>query len=103
MNTDQAQSAVALSAFVIAGIFAYRKLTEQALPNNAKNPVPQTAHFVIGFGFTFIFLSLMAQAAPTFGGMMAILVATGDFLVNGQAILSDVTTGLKQTQTATGR
>lgn len=103
MTTDQAQSAVTLSAFFVAGVFAYRKLTEHALPNNAGNPVPQTAHFVIGFGFTFIILSLAAQAAPALGGMFAILVATGDLLINGAPLLSDVQGALKQTQTATGR
>ena len=99
MSTDQAQSAVSLSAFVVAAIFAYRKLIEQG--GASSNPVPSTGHFVIGFGFTFVILSLFAQGAPTFGGMMAILVATGDLLVNGQPLANDLTAALKATQSAT--
>jgi hypothetical protein len=97
MTTDQAQSAVTLSAFVVAGIFAYRKLAS----GSTAASVPQTSHFVVGFGFTYIILSLLAQAAPALGGMGAILVATGDLLVNGQAITGALQTTLKTTQTAT--
>jgi hypothetical protein len=98
VNTQQAQSAVSLSAFVVAVIFAYRKLTETA--TSSKN-TPSTAHFVIGFGFVYITLSLAAQAAPAFGGMMAILVATGDALANGGPVINDLTGSLKRTSLAT--
>ena len=99
MSPEQAQSAVSLSAFVVAVIFAYRKLIEQG--GASSNPVPSTGHFVIGFGFTFVILSLFAQGAPTLGGMMAILVATGDLLVNGQPLAQDLSGALKATQGAT--
>jgi hypothetical protein len=92
MTTEQAQSAVTLSAFVVASVFAYRKLTSGQ---------PNTAHFVIGFGFAYITLSIVAQAAPELGGMFAVLVATGDLLANGQALLGDLQTGLKTTTAAT--
>ena len=96
MTSEQAQDAVSLSAFVVASIFAYRKLT-----SSTSSSAPNTSHFVIGFGFTFIILSLLAQAAPELGGMLAVLVATGDMLANGNALLGDVQTSLKQTATAT--
>ena len=98
MSTEQAQSAVTLSAFLVAAVFAYRKLIEKTASSST---VPATGHFVIGFGFTYVLLSLFAQGAPTFGGMMAILVATGDLLVNGQPLAADITAALKATQSAT--
>lgn len=98
MSTDQAQSAVSLSAFVVAIVFGYRKLVEQGIQGGSG--VPTTGHFVIGFGFTYVLLSLVAQGAPTLGGMMAILVATGDVLANGKPLLTDINQALKATQTA---
>lgn len=102
MSRTGAQTAVLLSAFWVAALFGYRKLTQTSLAN-APQVVPQTSHFVIGFGFTFIVLSMVAAAAPPLGGMFAILVATGDTLVNGQAVVAGLQTGLKSTSTATGK
>lgn len=96
MNSDQAQSAVALSAFVVAAIFAYRKLIETTTSPSV-GEVPQTGHFVLGFGFTYITLSLLAQAAPALGGMFAVLVAVGDLLANGQPLIADLQHGLQRT------
>jgi hypothetical protein len=93
MTSEQAQSAVALSAFVVAVVFAYRKLA-------GGKTAPSTSHFVIGFGFTYITLSLVAQAAPELGGMGAILVATGDVLVNGQGLVNDLQGTLQSTAPA---
>lgn len=98
MSTDQAQSAVSLSAFVVAVVFGYRKLVEQGVQGGSG--VPTTGHFVIGFGFTYVLLSLLAQGAPALGGMLAVLVATGDLLANGKPLVDDVTKALKATQTA---
>jgi ABC-type uncharacterized transport system permease subunit len=100
VNVEQAQSAVSLSAFIVAGVFGYRKLVEAG---GATQGVPSTGHFVVGFGFVYVLLSLMAQGAPTFGGMMAILVAVGDLLANGKPLVDDVTKALKATQTATSK
>lgn len=99
MNAESAHTAVAVSAVWVALLFAYRKLNPAQASAKA---VPQTAHFVIGFGFTYIVLSILAEAAPELGGLMAVLVATGDTMVNGQAIFGDVTGALKATSTATG-
>jgi hypothetical protein len=95
VNRHDAHVAVALSAVWVAIMFGYRKLT----PSDTE--LTSTAHFVIGFAFTFIVLSVIGEAAPDLGGMMAILVATGDTLVNGEAFFSDVTKALKATSTAT--
>lgn len=100
MNRLEAQTAVTLSAFWVAAIFAYRKLSE---PVTAATPAPSsTAHFVIGFGFTYVLLSIVAQVAPPLGGMFAVLVATGDTLANGKPLFADVQKALHATSTATG-
>jgi hypothetical protein len=98
MNKDSAQTAVSISAFLVAGIYVYRRLNAEV---GSSKPPPSAAHFLIGFGFTYITLAILAAGAPALGGMFAILVGTGDALVNGQAILADVQTGLGAAKTAT--
>jgi hypothetical protein len=97
MTEEQAQNAVTLSALVVGGVFAYRKLVGPSTGNS-----PQTAHFVVGFGFVFIVLAILAQAAPPLGGSLAILVATGDLLANGQGLVTDLQKSLNATARATG-
>jgi hypothetical protein len=93
MTSDQAQSAVSGAAVMVAGVYAYRRLVEPA----TKTPPAPIAHFVIGFGVTFIVLALLAQSAPALGGMMAILIAVGDLLVNGTTLTRDLTGALNAT------
>ncbi len=96
MTTDQAQSAVSISALVVAAVFGYRKLTEATTQGNVS--AAPWAHFVIGFGFVYVSLAVVAQAAPELGGMFAILIAAGDVLANGKSVAGDITNSL----TATG-
>lgn len=100
MTRSGAQTAVVVAMFWVAVVYGYRKLTEPITAGNAVKAVPQTAHFIIGWLFIAVVLSMLAQAAPALGGMFAILVAAGDTMVNGQAIFSDVTGALKATSTA---
>lgn len=93
MTSSQAESAVSIAAFVVASVWAYRRLVNPSLSGT----VSSTPHFVLGFGFTFISLSLIAQAAPELGGMLAVLVAAGDLLVNGTGLATDLTNSLNQT------
>lgn len=105
MTTAGAEQAVSASALVVGGVYLYRKFTEGAVPPVASaaskaggkpasllgfGPVPSVGRFVTGWGFTFMVLSLLAEAMPDFGGWLAILVATGDVLANGTAISVDV-------------
>jgi hypothetical protein len=92
MTTDQAQSAVSISALVVASVFAYRKLTE-ATTQGSISAAPW-GHFVLGFGFVYVTLSIVAQAAPELGGMSAVLVAAGDVLANGKSVAGDISSGL---------
>jgi len=96
MSKQGAQSAVSISAFVVAAIFAYRKLTE----SSSSTPVPSVGHFVLGFGFAYTTLAIVAQAAPELGGMFAVLVGAGDLLANGKPLIADLNAGLKRTTTS---
>jgi hypothetical protein len=105
MTESQAQTAVTGSALVVALIFAYRKLVEPAASasgSSTRTAAPNTGHFVIGFGFTYLTLAILAQAAPQLGGMGAILVATADVITNGQAVLKDFSGQLGTVSKATG-
>jgi hypothetical protein len=90
MNESQAQTAVSVSAVLVAGMYAYRKLTESKSSSS-------TGHFVIGYAFTFLTLAVIAQAAPAVGGTLAVLVATGDLLTNGTALFKDLNGALAAT------
>jgi len=94
MNREDAQSAVTLSALAVGLMFAYRKAMEQGSGSS-----PSTSHFVIGFGFAFFVISIVAEAAPELGGMLALLVATGDLLINGQSVFKDLNSQLAKTAT----
>jgi hypothetical protein len=95
MTKEQAQTAVTLSAFVVAAVYIYRRLVETNKTSSS------TAHFVIGFGFTYITLGVLAEIAPPLGGSMAYLIALGDFLANGSAVLGDLTGVLGTTRSTT--
>lgn len=56
---------------------------------------PSTERFVVGWGFTFLTLSLMTQASPQLGGSFAALVALGSVLTNGSQVSKDVNTQLR--------
>lgn len=97
MDKSTAERWVTISAAVVAGMYAYRRLTEAtSTPVTVKklvgigNPVPLGA-FATAWGFTFLVIAIMAEAAPGLGGAFAILIATGDFLTNSSSVFADVT------------
>jgi hypothetical protein len=92
MTRESAKTAVNTSAFIVATIWAYRKLTEG-------NTSP-TGHFLTGFFFVYISLAILADSAPPVGGMLAWLVAAGDLLTNGQGLVTDLNKGLQTEATA---
>ena len=128
MNSEEARDAVNGAAIVIAGIYFYRKLIEPGLKGTAavsatgvpqtvpvsltepksiggaaaqllgKGPVASTGRFVVGFGFTFIVLSLMEGASPTLAGDFALLIALGSILGNGAQVFADVSSQLSETE-----
>lgn len=66
-----------------------------------KGPVAPVSRFVVGWGFTYIVLSLAVDAKPQFAGMMAYLVALGAALGNGVKVSADINQQLSQAQTPT--
>lgn len=95
MDRNGAQRAITVSAVIVGGVYAYRRLTETAQKGNLSNivglgnPVP-LGQFMTAWGFTFLICALMAEADPGLGGSFAILIATGDLLANTASVVKDV-------------
>lgn len=96
MNKATAERWVTISALLVAGVYAYRRLTEAtSQPVTLKklvgigNPVPLGA-FATAWGFTFLVIAVMAEAAPGLGGAFAILIGTSDLLTNSSSVFGDV-------------
>lgn len=96
MSNDQAERWVVISALVVAGVWAYRRLTEQpATAFSVKSAVGQGAPlaagaFITSWGVVFLGVSVMAAASPPLGGAFAILIMTTDLLANTPALVGDV-------------
>lgn len=102
MNQQTAERWVTISAALVLGMYAYRRLTESPSDTaTIKNvfgigaPAP-LGKFITAWGVVFLGISIMATAAPGLGGSFAILVAAADFLTNSQAVFTDV--GVQQTK-----
>lgn len=103
MDRNNAESTVTTSALIVGVVYAYRYFTEGpssaapslAHPTAAKQlagagGLPPLSHFIIGYGFAFMIISVIAQAEPDVGGPLAALVALGTVLAQGQALFGDV-------------
>lgn len=88
---------VTVSALTVAGIYGYRRVTDDATDPSVKAllgqapHVPPTGEFVTAWAVTFLIVSIMASASPEFGGMFGILIATGYFLSNAPLLAKSVT------------
>jgi hypothetical protein len=121
LTSGQARDAINGSAIVVAGIYFYRKLVEPdpnaalvgRTPHRQPNTIPaaavqligvgplaSTGRFVVGFGFTYMVLSLMEGASPDLAGSFALLVALGAVLGNGVAVTKDVKDQLNERERA---
>ena len=103
MTKEGAQTAVLTSAVLVGGVYAYRRLIEGpgqsahqlASKTAAKqlagqgNP-PPLAHFLVGYGFAFLVMSMVAEADPDLGGGFAILVGVATVLAQGQQLFADL-------------
>jgi hypothetical protein len=93
-----AERAVTISALVVFGVYFYRVLTEGHSTSSSGGLLqlggigapPNLGRFITGWGFAFFVLAVITEAAPAFGGSLAILVATGDVLGNGGQVIRDV-------------
>lgn len=94
MSRQGAERAVVISALVVAGTYAYRLATEGHASSGGSllgvGAPPNIGRFITGWGFVFLVLGIITEAAPPFGGSMAILVAAGDVLANAGQVAADV-------------
>jgi hypothetical protein len=101
MTDAAAERAITVSAMVVAGIYAYRRITETPGPSSGSlgralfadfgksGPAP-AAQFITAWGFTFLALAVVASVSPGLGASFAILVAVADALGNLDSLAKDV-------------
>jgi hypothetical protein len=95
MDRTTAEHWVVISALIVAAVYGYRRLIEPVQQGNIKNiigignPVP-LAQWATAWGVVYLVISVMAEASPGLGGSFAILIATGDLLVNIGSVTADV-------------
>lgn len=65
-------------------------------------PVAPVPRFVVGWGFTYIVLALLAEGQPALGGWLALLIAAGAVLGNGVKVGSDINRQLSAKQHGRG-
>jgi hypothetical protein len=96
MSDAHAEQWITVSAVTVAGVYAYRRLTEPAKPPaTAKKIVgigdlPPLGPWATAWGLTFLMVALMAEVSPSLGGSFAILIAAGDLLTNSASVFADV-------------
>ncbi len=94
-TTASANSMIRLAALAIGGIYLYRRFTEGTAEElKASTTIAPLGQFVIGWGVVFFGLSLLAPAAPTLAGNIALLTVVGSVLTNGTQISKDLSAGL---------
>lgn len=113
MTDSQARDAINGAAIIIAGLYFYRKLIEPQTPQTRRKrqpsslgatagqvlgvgPLASTGRFVVGFGFTFLTLSIVEGISPKLAGSFAILVAVGAVLGNGMQVSADLRAQLSE-------
>jgi hypothetical protein len=103
MSPDGAQRAVSVAAVIVGMVYAYRRLVEGAGATGphvaskgaakqllGQGPPPPLSQWIVAYGFAFLVISVMAQAAPRVGGTFALLLALGTVLTQGQQLAADV-------------
>jgi hypothetical protein len=112
MTSQGANRAVTISALTVFGIYFYRLITEGQSGKGQQGGVGQLigigtpaniGRFITGWGFAFLVIGVLAEAAPQLGGSFAIVVAVSDLFANVGQISADIgkqTTLTKQQQTA---
>lgn len=107
MNSEQAETAITISALVTTGIFTIRKLTESGIDrSNVSVPEPKLiedyqkvfgaspplewGQFVKAAGSMYIALAIIGAISPDIGGSAAVLIATAAVITNGGALAKDL-------------
>lgn len=119
MDRASSERWVVISAAIVAGIYAYRRIlvgsssssSSSSKKGTAKqlagigDPVP-VGQFAAAWGFVYLVVAIMASANPGLGGSFAILIATGDTLTNAADLFGLVKaqeTGALQQSQATAK
>lgn len=107
MSPEQSENAIALSALIVGGMFAYRKAVEPNAASFKKEypepsviadyksvfgaaPPIEWAQWVKATGVLFIGVSILGSASPDIGGNLAILIATTAIIGQGLAVAHDL-------------
>ena len=99
MSPASAERWVVISAALVAGIYAYRRIAEPTAPATGvrsfagEGSPPPLESWATAWGVTFLGVSIMAAVAPGLGGAFAILIAAVDFLGNAQNLFHDIGLG----------
>jgi hypothetical protein len=99
MSPASAERWVVISAALVAGIYAYRRIAEPTAPATGvrsfagEGSPPPLGSWATAWGVTFLGVSIMAAVAPGLGGTFAILIAAVDFLGNAQNLFHDIGLG----------
>jgi hypothetical protein len=99
MSPASAERWVVISAALVAGIYAYRRIAEPTAPATGvrsfagEGSPPPLGSWATAWGVTFLGVSIMAAVAPGLGGAFAILIAAVDFLGNAQNLFHDIGLG----------
>jgi hypothetical protein len=106
-----AEGDIVVCAVIVGGVWAFRTLYEtgKAAVESKSSPIKELsglsahpahpAQFIVGFGFVFFTLSVIAIPAPEFAKMFAVLIAVGTTLANGASLFTDVNTAVGATAT----
>lgn len=82
MSKAGSRKALLTSAMIVAGIRLWLQVR-----GKTKTPFPE---WVMGWGATFFFLSLLSEASPQTAGGLSLVIVTSDFLANGVGLTTDL-------------
>lgn len=94
---SNADPIIVASALVVGGTYVYRRLIETG-GVKVTHPLPSFGRWATGYGLAFFGIAIAAEASPTFGAWMAVLVAAGTVLYQGGQLAVDVNQRLTAAQ-----
>jgi len=96
----QDDSAALLAAFTGSPTREPQPTSLGSIPGQilGQGPVAPVSRFVVGWGFIYVTLALIAEGAPDLGGSLALLVAGGAILGNGARVSADISAQLRQSE-----
>jgi hypothetical protein len=96
-TVESANGMIKIAAFVVGGVYMFRRFTEAtAEQEKASTSLTPLGQFVIAWGTVFLTLSIIAPAAPTLAGNMALLLMIASLLANGIQVSKDLSAGMNR-------